>query len=144
MGSLGAALGILGTLAESNPQRYLSKLRALVWLSISVGWFLSLSGAILYFRVGTDHYHGLAILLYVGAMTPGILALVFGRFFDDESPIHKFIHAFPIGGGVLLVLGIHSHWAYGELGRCLTLFGFYGIALLWYKVMGKQRAKSRP
>ncbi|RMG55271.1 MAG: hypothetical protein D6723_03070 [Acidobacteria bacterium] len=144
LGSLGAALGILGTLAERNPQRYLGKLRALVWLSISVGWLLSFGGAILYFRAGTDHYYGLASLLYTAAMTPGILALACGRFFDDESPIHKFIHAFPIGGSALLVLGIHSHWAHGELWRCLNLLGLYGVALLWHRVIDRRRAKSRP
>lgn len=147
LGLLGAITGVLGTLARMNPEKYLDKLRIMIWFDIAMGCLLAGGGILTWFGSSTDYGYDLAeILFYSGALTVGVIGAAASEILPE---VRRFVQAFWVSGLIFLALGAYSHFTEAAPGRKsreltwgVTLLIFYVIAVLWWKVISKRRAEG--
>jgi len=137
LGSLGAIAGVLGILTRKNPEKYLKKLRTVIWFSIGVGWLLVASGIAIWFGSSTEHGYDLAEILFEsGALTLGLFAIASSEFFGPRSLIRKFVHVLAASGMLLLALAATSHFIGSATART-TREIVWGVLLLIAYAVGQ-------
>lgn len=137
LGVLGAITGLLGRLAKTNPEKYLSKLRVMLGIDMVLGWLLIGSAGVIWFGSSTDYERDLAeTLFYPGALMLGLLGASSGDLLDQRTQIRKLIHVLLASGLIFLTLGTYSYlvgaaswrrkW---ELTGGAILLVIYGVSL---------------